>query len=357
MKKVNSKMASQAWICDKILDTVKSNAKKSIVDFQKDLQKQYNIKVPYHRVWTAREIAYEKIHGKMEDSYKQILDLHNELLKQNPRSVVHYKISPNHSFQRFFVCFVACSSGFFVGYRPIISVDDCHLKGKYKGVLLAVTSIDGNHGIFPIAYVVCEGESAETWTWFFECLKETIGEREASWEVARSFTRLGFEIVVERIKGVDEGAARCLTDVDAVWSRHQFGITGKCHYITNNLSESFNAFIGEPRQLPIVELIDMIRQKIMVKLDKSRRPRGRPKKKRIRDPNEFKKTENVQVWKDKEQKAGANGHSDVVVDTQSHAHVSSQKRWVQLCGHAPYRADSNISCSITDLAIGRLSMV
>ncbi|KAK1288770.1 hypothetical protein QJS10_CPB19g00243 [Acorus calamus] len=75
VKKVDSKMASQAWICDKILDYVKSKAKKTIVDVQIDLQRKYNIIVPYHRVWAASEMAYEKLHGKVENSYKQIPDL------------------------------------------------------------------------------------------------------------------------------------------------------------------------------------------------------------------------------------------------------------------------------------------
>ncbi|KAK1294786.1 hypothetical protein QJS10_CPA16g00542 [Acorus calamus] len=71
VKKVDSKMACKAWICDKIIDVVKSNTKKSIVNYQMNLQKKYNIKVPYNRVWEAREMAYEKIHGKIEDLYKK----------------------------------------------------------------------------------------------------------------------------------------------------------------------------------------------------------------------------------------------------------------------------------------------
>ncbi|KAK1325432.1 hypothetical protein QJS10_CPA01g01768 [Acorus calamus] len=100
VKKVDSKMASKAWISKKIMDAVKGNAKKSIVDYELDMQKKYNIKVPYHRVWEARELAYEKIHGKIEDSYKQIPDLHNMLLELNPGSVVHYKLSPIYCFER-----------------------------------------------------------------------------------------------------------------------------------------------------------------------------------------------------------------------------------------------------------------
>ncbi|KAK1313208.1 hypothetical protein QJS10_CPA06g01545 [Acorus calamus] len=133
---------------------------------------------------------------------------------------------------------------------------------------------------------------------------------------------------------------------DQVWSRSQFGTGAKCNYVTNAISESFNAWINKARGLPIVEMVDMIRGKIMermyyrnnlgrrwkgklvpkafkyvqilvkdignyivrrigaipsrdqwVKVEvpfsigppKTVRPRGRPRKNRIRDPNEKKK--------------------------------------------------------------------
>ncbi|KAK1309706.1 hypothetical protein QJS10_CPA08g00695 [Acorus calamus] len=65
--------------------------------------------------------------------------------------------------------------------------------------------------------------------------------------------------------------SKYLTDIKAVWSRHQFGPSGNYHYITNNRSESFNAFIGDAREVPIIDLIDSIRQKIMTKLDARQR--------------------------------------------------------------------------------------
>ncbi|KAK1270229.1 hypothetical protein QJS04_geneDACA012606 [Acorus gramineus] len=104
----------------------------------------------------------------------------------------------------------------------------------------------------------------------------------------------------------------------------------------------------------------------MVLPPESRRPRGRPKKKRIRNPNELKKTKRMHKcgrcgnWghhkssckeplkcieaqgsqavprpprklvprrRTKNKKSRADNHSDVVADTQSRAHVSSQVVW------------------------------
>ncbi|XP_039138760.1 uncharacterized protein LOC120276093 [Dioscorea cayenensis subsp. rotundata] len=56
-----------------------------------------------------------------------------------------------------------------------------------------------------------------------------------------------------------------------IWSRSQFSTVCKCDYITNNISESFNAWVAEARERPVLDLLDTIRQKIMVTMDKRRR--------------------------------------------------------------------------------------
>ena len=52
----------------------------------------------------------------------------------------------------------------------MISLNACHLKGVVAGQLLTVVGIDGNDGMYPIAYAVAEAENKETWTWFLENL-------------------------------------------------------------------------------------------------------------------------------------------------------------------------------------------
>nr|CAD1818535.1 unnamed protein product [Ananas comosus var. bracteatus] len=47
-----------------------------------------------------------------------------------------------------------------------------------------------------------------------------------------------------------------------------------CDYLTNNISESFNAWISNDRHRPLIDMLDTIRQKIMVKME-DRRNRAR----------------------------------------------------------------------------------
>lgn len=53
-------------------------------------------------------------------------------------------------------------------------MDGTHIKGPYLGQLLCVVEVDGNNGMFPIAYVVAEVEAFNTWIWFLELLCQDL---------------------------------------------------------------------------------------------------------------------------------------------------------------------------------------
>ena len=62
------------------------------------------------------------------------------------------------------------NSWFQAGCRPFIGLDGCHLRSKYLGCLLSVSALDGNYGLFLIAFIVVERESDETWYMFLQIL-------------------------------------------------------------------------------------------------------------------------------------------------------------------------------------------
>ncbi|PKA57928.1 hypothetical protein AXF42_Ash012467 [Apostasia shenzhenica] len=73
-----------------------------------------------------------------------------------------------------FICFDILKAGFLDGCRPFIGLDGCHLKGAFKGVLLVVVSVDGNSGIFPLAWAVVEAENTDSWHWFLLLLQQAL---------------------------------------------------------------------------------------------------------------------------------------------------------------------------------------
>lgn len=47
------------------------------------------------------------------------------------------------------------------------------------------------------------------------------------------------------------------------WARSYFSTIAKCDMVSNNISESFNQYIKDARDKPIITMIEMIRQQLM----------------------------------------------------------------------------------------------
>ncbi|XP_016185807.1 uncharacterized protein LOC107627491 [Arachis ipaensis] len=76
-------------------------------------------------------------------------------------------------FHRVFWTFPPCVEAFKY-CKPLISIDGTHLYGKYECTLLMAIAQDGNANILPIAFVVVEGETKETWSFFLSYLWQHV---------------------------------------------------------------------------------------------------------------------------------------------------------------------------------------
>ncbi|KAK4409552.1 hypothetical protein Sango_0028200 [Sesamum angolense] len=137
-------------------------------------------------------------------------------------------------------------------------------RGPFGGVLLAAIGLDGNTGLFPVAFVVVESECKEYWTFFFENLSMLVGDfsvdkpwtfmsdrqkesvcrdgiEEVFWQAAKSYSAAGFNFAPYKIKEFKPAAYEWLFKIPAeIWSRHAFDPRIKNDHVTNNISESFN---------------------------------------------------------------------------------------------------------------------
>ncbi|KAK4419818.1 hypothetical protein Salat_2394700 [Sesamum alatum] len=72
---------------------------------------------------------------------------------------------------------------------------------------------------------------------------------------------------MEEIKVTDVAAYKWLTETcnepPSSWSRHGFDVAVKVDHVTNNMTESFNAFLGKMRQRPVIQLLEWYRTKVM----------------------------------------------------------------------------------------------
>ncbi|XP_011072625.1 uncharacterized protein LOC105157827 [Sesamum indicum] len=136
VKNVNSK-----WLSTKYEDAFRTDSKRNVKGFRKDVIKELRCHVSRNQTYRAKQKAIDKIEGKVEDQFDCLWDY----------AWVHSDD----------------------GCRPVIGVDGCHLKGLYGGVLLTAISIDPNNNLY-LAYAVVSGETREAWQWFFELLKDNL---------------------------------------------------------------------------------------------------------------------------------------------------------------------------------------
>ena len=79
-------------------------------------------------------------------------------------------------FGRVFWAFAPCINAW-KHYKPIVSIDDLFLYGKYKHKLLIVCSVDGTNHIVPLAFALVDEESYSTWAWFLRCLQDHVVDK------------------------------------------------------------------------------------------------------------------------------------------------------------------------------------
>lgn len=113
----------------------------------------------------AKRKALQVIKGNHVAQYSQLRDYVNAVKKAMPDSTIDLALDEleggldGRRFKRIYVCLGPLRRGFTKGCRPIIGIDNCHLKGPFGGQLLtavgcylnALTTIIPNATIVPNA--------------------------------------------------------------------------------------------------------------------------------------------------------------------------------------------------------------
>ena len=167
-------------------------------------------------------------------------------------------------------------------------------------------AVDGHNWMFPIAVGVIDSETNENWIWFMERLKEAIGipvgltfstncgqavmngvsevfleaeHRECMyrlvqnlWQSAYSWNPHMFEKHYQIMAEFKPEAMKYLhKNHKKLRTRSQFSTLSKVDYVTNNLVESFNKWVKEDKAKNLDDLMDTIRQKILIKRNSRKR--------------------------------------------------------------------------------------
>ncbi|KAM1346514.1 hypothetical protein ACFX13_036556 [Malus domestica] len=253
---------------------IKDDPKIKKTTLQLEIYRDLGYEVSTDQCYKAKRKAITLIEGTYAQQYEKLWEYCKEVRKTNIASTMMMKVDPPY-FQRLYVCLDACKQGFVSGCRPLIGVDGCHLKGTFQGQLLVAVGIDANDNMYPIAYAVAELETKESWCWFLQLLIEDLGPGQALkdklWSAAMASNEVDFNCEMEKLKELDEEAYKWLKKRDPnMWARHRFSLKIKCDMLLNNLCECFNSWILAARDKPILTMLEMIKCKIMRRLQVKR---------------------------------------------------------------------------------------
>ncbi|KAL5700661.1 hypothetical protein ACHQM5_026081 [Ranunculus cassubicifolius] len=282
-------------------------------DIVNDIKQEYGVQLNYYQARRGKEIA----RGSYEEAYSQLPFLCEKIIETNPGSFATFTTKDDLSFHRLFISFDASLHGFQLGCRPLLFLDSIRLKSKYQEGLLLATSIDGDAGVFPVAFAVVDEETVENWKWFLTDLKSAIstsepitfvadmekGLRESIAEVFENshhsfclrylsesfrkslptqfsnevkrmliedFTAAAYAIKfdeyyrrMESIRDISQEAFDWVMESDPQHWANIFFKGVRYSYMSSDFGDSFYSWVLEAQHMPITQLVHMIRGKTM----------------------------------------------------------------------------------------------
>ncbi|XP_024020388.1 uncharacterized protein LOC21411544 isoform X1 [Morus notabilis] len=309
--------ATRSWVASIIKEKLKVLPNYKPKDIVNDIKQEYGIQLNYFQAWRGKEIAKEQLQGSYKEAYNQLPSFCERIMETNPGSLANFTTKEDSSFHRLFVSFHASLYGFQQGCRPLLFLDALPLKSKYQGTLLAATSADGDDGVFPVAFAVVDAETDDNWHWFLlqlklalitSCpltfvadrqrgLKESIAEifkgsfhgyclrylteqllKDLKGQFSHEVKRLmvedfyaaayapkpeSFQRSIESIKGISLEAYNWIVQSDPQNWANAFFQGARYNHMSSNFGELFYSWASDAHELPITQMVDVIRGKIM----------------------------------------------------------------------------------------------
>lgn len=168
-------MVDVEMIAENFQTAIKNEPRMRLKQLKERIKDEMKVDVTMITVKRARRKVLNMLDGNYIEEFSVLRDYANELLDKDLGSTMILNVdrvtadSPP-MFKRIYICLSTLKKGWKEGCQPLIGVDGCFLKGKWKGELQTAVGRDGNDQMYLVAWVVVEIENTETWTWFMELL-------------------------------------------------------------------------------------------------------------------------------------------------------------------------------------------
>ncbi|XP_022728814.1 uncharacterized protein LOC111284411 [Durio zibethinus] len=317
------------WLVNIIKDRLRDSPRHKPKEIANCILRDFGLELNYTQVWRGIEYARQQLQGSYKEAYGQLPWYCDKIEEANPGSILKLLIGDDRKFQHLFLSFHATICGFQNGCRPLLFLEAIPLKSKFHEILLTATALDGDDGIFPVAFALVDIENDDSWHWFLEQLKSAVstsrsitfvsdrdkgltkhvleifenahhgysiyylmdsfiqnlkgpfhGEGRASlpgsFLAAAKAVRLdGFRMYTEQIKRVSLNAYDWIMQNEPEYWANAFFKGEHFNHITLDIAESYAKWIEEARELPIIPKVELLRCKIMELMNGRRMESGK----------------------------------------------------------------------------------
>lgn len=159
--------STKNWLINIINDSLRDSPHHKLKDIADAMLRDFGIELNYTRVRRDVENAHKM-------SYNQLTCYCEKIKESNPGSHVKLITGVDKKFEGLFISFIASINGFRKGCRPLLFLEETSLRSNYQEVLLTATAVDGDEGLFPLAFAIVDNQNDKKWNWFLEQLKSVL---------------------------------------------------------------------------------------------------------------------------------------------------------------------------------------
>lgn len=309
--------ASKKLLVSIMKDILRDSPTSKPMEIAEEIQQHFGIELQYSQAWRGIETARKELQGTFKDSYHRLPWLCEKIIETNPGSVATLTTREDMSFHRLFIAFKASLTGFRNGCRPLLFLDTKTVKSNYNSELLTATSLDGNDGIFPVAFAIVDKVNDDNWNWFLEQINTALAVSQPitfvadrkmglrwslshvfknsflahclhyltedlkmelkgshSQEVIRMILACFFEAAyaaapdtyracVENIRNISPEAYQWILQSEPRYWANALFEGSRYNNLTCNITKSFYDWVSDLPVLPITDIVDGIRRRMM----------------------------------------------------------------------------------------------
>ncbi|KAB2595874.1 hypothetical protein D8674_031324 [Pyrus ussuriensis x Pyrus communis] len=278
-KGFSNKNITSTFLSERYMVRIKDDPKIKKTTLQSEIYRDLGYEVSTDQCYKSKRKAITLIEGTYAQQYEKLWEYCEEVRKTNIGGTMMMKVDPPY-FQRLYVCLDACKQGFVSSCRPLIGswcwflqllIDDLgpisergwtFISDQQKGLDKAFQSV-----VPKASHRWCVRHLYGNFKQLFkgQALKDKLGG------AAMASNEIDFNCEMEKLKELDEEAYKWLKKRDPnMRARHRFSSKLKCDMLLNNLCECFNSWILAARDKPILTMLEMIKCKIMRRLQVKR---------------------------------------------------------------------------------------